>query len=647
MSIAEVDSTALNKAASSDSPSFVRRLLRHKLAAVCIAYLFVLVGIAIVAPIALPDIAEQNAGSLDAVLSPPSLDHLLGTDQLGRDVLDRLLVGTRTTLVGVGIAVLVVLAVGVPLGLAAGYFGGWVDRAVTWVSDLLFGLPGIVVVLLVLAVFPYSMVAAMTTFGVLVSPAMMRVVRVSVLPIERELYIAAARAAGLSRPYIIVRHVVPRVSGAIIVQTSVLAGLSLITQCGLCFLGLLVKAPEPSWGGMVADGVQMIIQSPWLIWPPGVLITVTVLVLGLLGDVSRDALTAAWAAPLRSRRRLPVAAAADSDSTVAVDTGAVLTVRGLKVGFQSHGGAETRVVDGVNFDIAPGETVGLVGESGCGKSATAMSIVGLLPGTGQVEAGSIFFGGRDLTTLSDSELNQVRGRDIAVISQEPMVSFNPTLRIGWQLAEIVRRHHHVSRAEARSRVLDLLAQVHLPDPAAVAASYPHELSGGMAQRVAIARALAGDPSLVIADEPTTALDVTVQAEILGLLRELQANRGMAILLITHDWGVVAEMCQRAVVLYAGQVIEQGPIIPVFQEPRHPYTKGLLMANPHGVPSTAALPAISGTVPPPGQWPSGCRFNDRCAYATAACGESAIPLMSVGTRREARCIHSFMLEGESA
>ncbi|GGJ71294.1 dipeptide/oligopeptide/nickel ABC transporter ATP-binding protein [Streptomyces brasiliensis] len=645
MSIAEADPNGIIQCTPPKSARFLHRLLRRKLAVAGIAYLLALIVTAIVAPIALSHIAGQSAGSLDAVRAQPSLHHhLLGTDELGRDVLDRLFVGTRITLVGVGTAVLVVLAIGVPLGLAAGYFGGWIDRIVTWVSDLLFGMPGIVVVLLVLAVFPYSMLAAMTAFGVLVSPAMIRVVRVSVLPIERELYIAAARAAGLSRPYIIVRHVLPRVSGAIIVQTSVMAGLSLIAQSGLCFLGLLVRSPAPSWGGMVADGLQLIIQDPWLIWPPGILIAVTVLVLGLLGDVSRDALTEAWAAPVRSRRR-PVTAAIGDISDEA-DAGALLSVRGLNVVFQSRG-AHTRVVDGVSFDIAPGETLGLVGESGCGKSATAMSIVGLLPGTGQVEAGSIFFGGRDLATLSDRELHQVRGRDIAVISQEPMVSFNPTLRIGRQLAEIVRRHHHVSRAAARSRVLDLLAQVQLPDPAAVAASYPHELSGGMAQRVAIARALAGEPSLVIADEPTTALDVTVQAEILELLRELQANRGMAILLITHDWGVVAEMCQRAVVLYAGQVIEQGPILPVFQEPRHPYTKGLLTANPHGVPSSEALPAIPGTVPAPGQWPIGCRFKDRCVLATGECGDGTIPLEPVGTRREARCLHSAMLEGECA
>ncbi len=642
MSVATVGTVAVERSAQSASPRFARRFLRRKLAIVCIGFLAALVVVAIVAPIALPHVSSEQAGSLLDVRQGPSAHHLLGTDGLGRDVLDRLLVGTRVTLLGVAEAILVILAIGVPLGLLAGYVGGWLDRVVMWLADLTFGMPGIVVVLMVLSVFPYSMLAAMTALGVLVAPAMIRVVRAGVLPVERELYIAAARAAGLSRRHIIWRHVLPRVSGAIIVQASVLAGLALIVQSGLSFLGLLVKSPAPSWGGMVAQGLNVILLQPWLIWPPGVMIAITVLALGLIGDIARDALTEAWSAPIgrrRRRRRAGALAQAGRDST---GDDSLLSVQGLMVAFRSARGSDVRVVDDVSFDVARGETVGLVGESGCGKSATAMSILGLLPGTGTIQAGRILFSGRDLTALPERDLHRVRGKEIAVISQEPMVSFNPTLRIGWQLAEVVRRHNHVSRSSARARVIELLGQVHLPDPRAVAASYPHELSGGMAQRVAIARALAGDPSLIIADEPTTALDVTVQAEILTLLRALQEQRQVAILLITHDWGVVAEMCQRAVVLYAGQVVEQGPIVPLFREPRHPYTEALLQANPHGVRAGEQLPAIPGTVPQPGEWPVGCHFQARCAYAGADCSDGTIPVEHVGELREARCIHSAML-----
>jgi peptide/nickel transport system permease protein len=623
---------------TSDSPRFVRRLLRRRLAVACLAYLALVVIISLVAPLALPHVSGEQAGDLNAVRQGPGGGHLLGTDTLGRDVLERLLVGSRVTIIGVGEALLVLLALGVPLGLAAGYFGGRLDRAVMWLADVAFAIPGIVVVLMVLSVFRHSMLAAMITFGVLVSPALMRVVRAAVLPVKQELYISAARAAGLSHGYILGRHVLPRVSGPIVVQASLLAALALLVQSGLSFLGLLVKAPAPSWGGMVQDGVSVIVQQPSLIWPPGIVIALTILALGLLGDAVRDAMTETWSAPARRARR----GAGASAAVAPVDPGALLSIRGLKVAFRSPRGDEVRVVDDVSFDIGPGETVGVVGESGCGKSATAMAIIGLLPHTGRIEEGTIVFDGRDLTSLPEHELHRIRGREIGLVSQEPMISFNPALRVGAQLAEVVRRHHGVSRTAAKVRVLELLRQVHLPSPESVARRYPHELSGGMAQRVAIARALAGEPKLVIADEPTTALDVTVQAEILELLRELQRERGMAMLLITHDWGVVADICERAVVLYAGQVVERAPLVPMFRQPLHPYTKALLAANPHSAGEAEVLPSIPGNVPQPGHWPDGCHFNVRCAFATAACRERPIPLEQVGDVRETRCIHHEQL-----
>jgi peptide/nickel transport system permease protein len=325
-------------------------------------------------------------------------------------------------------------------------------------------------------------------------------------------------------------------------------------------------------------------------------------------------------------------------------TDALLSVQGLTIGFRSTSGDLVTVVDDVSFDIHEGEAVGLVGESGCGKTVTAVSILGLLPGTGRIEAGSILFRGRDLANLSEKQLRGVRGAEIGFISQEPMISLNPTFRVGSQLAEVVRCHQRVSRSEARTRALGLLRDVHLPDPEAVARRYPHELSGGMAQRVAIARALAGKPRLLIADEPTTALDVTVQAEILDLLGELQQARGMAILLVTHDWGVIADLCERAIVMYAGEVVERAALVPMFREPRHPYTEALLAANPHHAPEAAVLPSIPGSVPQPGQWPEGCHFHPRCGYATRECAGRRIPLEVVDDSRETRCIHHSRLAG---
>jgi peptide/nickel transport system permease protein len=632
---------------ASASPHFVRRLLRQPVAVVCIAYLAVVLCVAIVAPLALPQVSGEQASDLGSVHQGPSSHHLLGTDSLGRDVLERLLVGTRPTMIAVAEALIVVLLLGVPLGLIAGYFGGVLDRVVGWLADLAFSMPALIVVLVVLTVFPQSTLAAMVTIGVLGSPFLMRVVRSATLPVREELYVAAARVSGLSRVYILSRHVLPRNAGVIIVQASLFAGGVLLAQAGLAFLGLLVKPPAPSWGGMLTDGIQNIVLQPWLIWPPGIVIALTILAFGLLADAVSDASSESWRAsavggkrPRRAQQRRPVytPAPARKQNGDPVARDALLAVEGLQVTLPSPQGG-IKIVEDVSFAIGRGEIVGIVGESGCGKTMTAMSILGLLPGGATITAGRVRFEGIDLAALPEAELRRVRGKKIALVSQDPMVSLNPAFRVGWQLADCLRVHHSLGRTEARLRAVDLLAQVHLPDPDSVARRYPHELSGGMAQRVAIARALSGDPRLLIADEPTSALDLTIQAEILDLLRELQRDRGMAVMLITHDWGVVADLCDQVVVMYAGQIVERAGIGPMFRQPLHPYTQALLVSNPTKVAlQSELLPTIPGTVPAPGAWPSGCHFHPRCAYATSACRQAAIPLAHPTAARATRCIH---------
>jgi len=620
---------------SGGNPRFFRRLLRRPVAIVCCAYLAVLVGVAIVAPIAMPSVNSQNAGDLFGANQLPSWSHLLGTDTLGRDVLSRLLVGDRVTLVGVVEALVVVLVMAVPLGLAAGYLGGWTDRVVTWLADLTFSLPAVVIIIVVLSVFPTSMLAGMATFGVIAAPGLMRVVRSATLPIREELYIKAAEASGLSRTYILTRHILPRIAGVVIVQASLLAAVALGVQTGLAFLKLLVADPAPSWGGMVADGTSVLLLHPWLIIPPGATIAVTMLALSLLGDAVRDAAVESWSAPVRTKRAAAKAAPASAGTTPPAGA-RLLTVQHLSVSFPGRE-QDVRVVEDVSFGVAAGEIVGIVGESGCGKSVTASAIVGLLPGSGRIDGGSIWFGGKDLARASEAELRKVRGRTIAFVSQEPMASLDPAYRVGFQIEEALRRHRGLSRAAARARALELLRDMHFVDPGAVARRYPHELSGGMAQRVAIARALAGEPELLIADEPTTALDVTVQAEILELIRELQMTRQMAVLVVTHDWGVVADLCDRVVVMYAGQIVERSDVQSIFDTPLHPYTEALLASNPHLEPEAATLPMIPGTVPPPGSWPAGCRFSARCRYAVAACAELEVVIEAPYQGHETRCI----------
>jgi peptide/nickel transport system permease protein len=638
VSVADIDPASVT---APGSPRFTRRLLRRPVAVVCCAYLVAAIGVAIIAPIVWPGVGREHAGNLLASSHSPSAHHLLGTDTLGRDVLARLLVGSRVSLLGVAEALLVVLALGIPLGLAAGYLGGWTDRVVSWLADLTFSVPAIVIVIVVLSVFPENMLAGMCTLGVLSAPGFMRIVRSATLPVREETYIQAARVSGLSRPYILTRHVLPRIAGTVIVQASFFAATALIVQSGLAFLNLLVSSPAPSWGGMVADGTSVLLLHPWLIWPPGVAIAVTILAFCLLGDAVRDATIERWstaavrpparAAPTSTAQR-PVPSAGD----LTLGAGALLSIEDLSVAFSAPGGA-SRVIEGVSFDVAAGETVGIVGESGCGKTVTTMAILGLLPGTGRVDVGRIWFGGQDLVKLPERQLRHIRGRAIALVSQEPMISLDPAFRVGAQLAEAVRHHLGVPRREARARAVELLASVHLPDPEVVARRYPHELSGGMAQRVAIARALAGEPQLLIADEPTTALDVTVQAEILDLLRELKTERNMALLLVTHDWGVVADSCDRVVVMYAGQVVEQSELVSMFRHPMHPYTKALLASNPHDALAVDMLPTIPGGVPQPGRWPAGCRFHPRCTYAIPACGELPVPIAELAAGRQTRCI----------
>jgi peptide/nickel transport system ATP-binding protein len=314
----------------------------------------------------------------------------------------------------------------------------------------------------------------------------------------------------------------------------------------------------------------------------------------------------------------------------------LLEVAGLRTFFYSDAGV-ARAVDGVSFSIGRGETVGIVGESGCGKSVTALSIMRLVRPPGRIEAASrIRFEGRDLAQLSEAEMRKVRGNRIAMIFQEPMTALNPVFSVGDQIAEVARIHQGASRREANARAVEMLELVGIPSPEQRAKEYPHQLSGGMRQRVVIAMALVMNPALVIADEPTTALDVTIQAQILELLAGLQQRVGMSMLLITHDLGVVAETCSRVIVMYGGEVVEEASVNELFSAAHHPYTEGLLGAMPRVGQEKERLATIPGTVPPPTAWPSGCRFRDRCRYSWDRCAVEHPPLYQVGGGHTSRC-----------
>jgi peptide/nickel transport system permease protein len=614
--------------------SVVRALLRRPAGAAALIVLLLIILSCAAAPWLAP--YHPDAANLNDALAGPGSAHWLGTDELGRDILSRLLYGGRPALLDSLLVVGVTLIIGVPAGLLAGFLGGWADRLTMQVVDVGLALPAMVIVLVVLSVFQGKLTIALIALGILLVPPLTRIVRSAALAVRSELFVDAARVSGVPPVRIATRHVLPRLRGTILVQASIVAALSLLFTTGLAYLGFGATPPNPSWGSMTGEASQTLQQSPWLLIASGGIIGLTVLCLGLLADALRDLTVARWTGDQSAVRVLPPIRG--QNLTADGSAGALLSVRGLTVTIQQNASA-VPVVQDVSLDIRAGETVGLVGESGSGKTSVARSVLGLLRGGARIEAGRIMFDGADVTGLTGAAARRLRGGEIAFIAQEPMAALDPTCRIGPLLAQAVRCHQPMTAREARQQVLDLLRQARLPDPDRVARCYPHELSGGMAQRVAVARALAGRPRLLIADEPTAALDVTVQAEIIALLRGLQEQTGLAILVVSHDWGVVAELCDRAVVMYAGQVVEEAPVAELMGTAAHPYTRLLLAANPaHAADGATELPVIPGTIPAPGEWPAACHFSPRCPQVATSCTTGPVPLHDVGGRRS-RCVLS--------
>jgi peptide/nickel transport system permease protein len=603
-------------------------------------------GLVVLASLLAPLLApySPDTQNLFAVQASPSASHLLGTDSLGRDLLSRLLYGGRVTLLGVAVGVGVGFALGIPAGLGAGYLRGRFDAATSLAAEILLSIPALVMLITLLAVVPYNYLAAMAAFGLFAAAPLFRIVRNATLGVVSEAYVGAAELAGLSRPMIIRRHIAPALRRTILANLSLAATLALVIEVSLGYLGLDVRPPEASWGAVLQNGASVISISVWTVIPPTIVIVLTALALGVLGDVQTirgQSLSAGAVASSRHRGRRRAPAASVGAALPPPDV--LLEVRDLTARIPGPDGPVT-LVDGVSFSIQTAEIVGLVGESGAGKSVTARAVLGLEPPGMQID-GQVWLAGQDLVALSSSRLNQLRGRRMSFVSQEPMVSLDPTFRVGDQLAEAVRRHRRLGHRAARRTVDELLEVVRINDPKSVSRRYPHEISGGMAQRVCIAIALAGEPELLIADEPTTALDVTVQAEILALLQRLREERGLAVLLVTHDWGVIADICDRAVVLYAGQVVELASTGNLFLHAAHPYTVALRAADPHQQPAGARLRSIPGGVPIPGSWPAGCRFAPRCELAVAACAAAPVPLIDVDVEHRTRCIRSELLTPE--
>jgi peptide/nickel transport system permease protein len=551
----------------------VGQVLRRPVPLIALLIIVVITGAVIFAPVIAP--YNPLAQDLGDILAGPSAAHILGTDELGRDIYSRLLYGGQPALLGVLVASLVFAVFGLVLGILAGYLGGWTDRIIGGVLDVLMSLPGIVVILAVLAIFSQSIVAAMFVLGLLSSANLARVTRSTCLALREELFVSAATVSGIGPFRIMFRHVFPALVGLMVVQVALFAGIALAVQTGLGFLGLATPPPAPSWGGMVGEAAQVMSQSGFFLFITGAVIAVMTLAFGLLGDGIRDLNADLKGRSSGATKRLGRSA---DDLRPVGRAEVVLEVRDYSVAFSAPSGPKT-IVDHISFEVERGQIFGIVGESGSGKTVTALSLLGLLPANGAVTAGHAWLGGEDLATMSERQYESVRGKEIGLVSQEPMVALDPLFTIGSQLSEVVRRIGDVPRRDVRAKVIALLDSVKLPKPALLMNKYPHELSGGMVQRVAIAMALAGSPTLLLADEPTTALDVTVQAGILDLLGELRDSRGMTVLLVTHDLGVVAEICDAAIVMSQGQIVDSGSIDHIFYDSEHPYTRALIASTP--------------------------------------------------------------------
>jgi ABC-type dipeptide/oligopeptide/nickel transport system ATPase component len=499
------------------------------------------------------------------------------------------------------VAVVVSLVVGVVGGLIAGYFGGWFDSLATWASSIIMALPGLVVLLAAIAVLGPSMWMAMAIFGVLLSPSFFRLVYTIVRGVRNELYVDAARVSGLSDLRIIARHVLGVVRAPIIIQTAIIASIAIAIQSGIEFLGLGDK-DAPSWGAMLNDAYSKIYDTPLLLVWPSTMIALITISLVVFANTIRDEMerTGKRVKKIQSgKSEAQKSADALADETIVHESISsdsqqpILTVSNLAVGYSDGQGGVKQVVHNVNLSIRRGEVVGLIGESGSGKTQTAFSVLGLLPSGGRVVSGSIVFDESELTEISQKDYDKIRGSRIAYIPQEPMSNLDPSFTIGSQLVEPMVQVLGLSKSDATARAIDLLDRVGIPNPTSTMKKYPHEISGGQAQRVLIAGAVSCNPDLIIADEPTTALDVTVQAEVLDLLRKLQRETNTALLLVTHNFGVVADICDYINVMQSGRIVEAGGVVQIFQDAKHPYTKSLLGSILEGGPARGQYKAPKG------------------------------------------------------
>ena len=615
--------------------TFFLLLARNRLALAGGIVLLIVVLLAIATPIlplADPDVTNTS-NRFHPIFSEGAP---LGTDHLGRDLLSRLMWGTRLSL-AVGFAAAIVAAtIGAAIGIIAGYFGGRTDNIIMRGVDMLMAFPYILLALAIVAALGPGLFNALIAVAVVNVPFFARNIRGVTVGIANKEFVDAARLAGLSNTQIILSEILPNVIPIIVIAMSTTIGWMILETAGLSFLGLGSQPPQADLGSMLGEARSALITNPHTSIVPGAMILIIVMSINLLGDGVRDALDPRLKSGALSR---PMAATrVDRADLPPPATGVgLLEVKGLETQFHVKDRIY-RAVGGVDLHVEKGECLGIIGESGSGKSVTALSIMGLVASPpGVVTGGAAYYDGEDMIGAPYRRLRDMRGRNVAYIFQDPLATLHPLYRVGDQLIEAIRAHRPIGKAEGRAKAVELLKAVRIPNAEQRITDYPHEMSGGMRQRVGIAMALAHDPDIIIADEPTTALDVTVQAQILTILDELRRSRGLVIVFITHDFGVVAQLCDRVAVMYAGRIVEEGTKTDILVAPRHPYTARLMACVPELGGGKRRLEAIPGLPPAVDKLPEGCAFADRCDRVQTDCRAAEIALVQ-HFGRAVRCLH---------
>ncbi len=618
--------------------AFVKKVVRNRLAALGLVVLSGIIVLAILTPL-LP-LAPPNAiDTPNRFVLPFSDNALLGTDHLGRDLLSRLLWGTQLSL-AVGLtAAFIAGFFGALLGIVAGYLGGRTDSMIMRSVDILMAFPYILLALAIVAALGPGLMNALIAVAVVNIPFFARNVRGITVTLAQAEFIQSARLSGRSDISIVVFELLPNVASVIVIAFSTTVGWMILETAGLSFLGLGSQPPQADLGSMLGEGRAALITNPHTSIIPGIMIFLIVMGINLLGDGIRDALDPRLAKG-QLEKPSPLTHVDDSliqsPSIVNTASKAVMDVNHLSTNFEV-GEVISKAVRDVSFSINAGECLGLVGESGSGKSVTALSLTRLVASPpGVVVSGSVRISGQELISLPYEGIRAIRGRRIAYIFQDPLTSLHPLHRIGYQLTEAMSTHSRGADSVFVERAKNLLAEVRIPNTERVMDAYPHELSGGMRQRIGIAMALANDPDLIIADEPTTALDVTVQAQILTILKDLRQQRGLSILFISHDLNVMAQICDRVAVMYAGEIVEMGSAPDILEHPKHPYTAALLACSPQIGQGRQSLRPIAG-MPPSGHEPlNACAFANRCSRVQPVCQQQPVEIVDMNSQL-VRCL----------